>query len=1196
MIVKNEANNLPRCLESIAEIAQQIVVVDTGSTDDTVDIAGRHGAEIFYFPWNDSFSDARNHSLAFARGQWILVMDADDELVQEDIPKLKELMGTETAEAYFLQTINSNDPHGTHPGTHHLTLRLFRNRPEYRYIGRIHESIIPSIVEHAGQKAIKVAPEVRIIHYGYAKQEVEQKNKIWRNLSLLTKELESRTPDSFLYYNLGVEYFRLGDYAKALEYFDQAEADIRWEAAFVPSLVRKKADCLALMDKTREAIQYLERMIRLYPDYTDLVYRLGLVYMGNHDLLRAVQCFHKCLNMGESPPHYPHEEGINSYLAYQALGNAYEMMLERDRALSAFRCQLISKPTDLQPVAAIIRLLLAEKGLDATVAYLDTWFDFSTPAANLGVSDLFLLHYCPTAALKFLDRAANLGAGGHRYHALKGEALLLAGRYKEALAELEAVAPESPYYSRTLRNRCLLLWVGGCCDEARSFIEHLWPPEPARDVYLMAQAALDSFPQPLSLPVGESPFNLSLYLDLLEKCICLRKWDLVKKLSSAAESSPELGPALGKALYRQGYPQQAIEWLDRGYQFALANQDLEALLIFARILRKKGMFYRAKQVLKKTINQMPAELEAFVELADVYHEQALQAVSKVSGTDALLTSLRKETHPKLSVCMIVKNEAELLPRCLASIREVADEIVIVDTGSTDNTPEIALMNGARLFKIRWPEDFAAARNFALDQATGDWILIIDADEELNPNDKAKILKLLYTEGIEGFCFQIVNFYGQEAGPDFMTDIACRLFRNRPCYRFKRTLHEQVVDEIIAYSGPSSVKIANVQILHYGYLTPIAARKKKLERNLPIVQKALALDPENRFLYYSLGVELLNAGRYDEALLNLERCYQPGLSYSSDVVLKKIVCLKEMSRFAEALALIEESLVHYPQFTDLVFLQGEIFFQLGEYEKAASCFQQCLQMGDAPLIYCGTNGMGNFRAWDYLGQTLESLGQDLEAEQAYQQALIANPKYHQPLYRWARLLRRRQTATEVADTLKNYIDLSDPSALLLLADVFMSTLDYHESIAFIHSARQRTAKNPVLEQRCLYMEGLCLAYLRRFSESAELFRTVPPRSHYYVPCLVWQYILALTVQDQDTALLILDKLIEANNTLGRRFLAAHQAAFGRKHKSVYAPDLLAVMEEIGGRLNSIGATELAGQVLAAAQSLSKTNPAFPETKA
>ncbi len=88
--------------------------------------------------------------------------------------------------------------------------------------------------------------------------------------------------------------------------------------------------------------------------------------------------------------------------------------------------------------------------------------------------------------------------------------------------------------------------------------------------------------------------------------------------------------------------------------------------------------------------------------------------------------------PTLSLCMIVKNEEKHLARCLSSVKDVADEIVIVDTGSTDKTIEIAESFSAKIFHFDWVNDFSAARNFALSKCTGDWILYLDADEELNP--------------------------------------------------------------------------------------------------------------------------------------------------------------------------------------------------------------------------------------------------------------------------------------------------------------------------------------------------------------------------------------------------------------------------------------------------------------------------------
>ncbi|MGB9887543.1 MAG: glycosyltransferase [Moorellales bacterium] len=248
LIVRDEAANLARCLSSVKEVADQIVVVDTGSADGTPELARRLGAQVDFFPWTESFAEARNRSLELARGEWVLVLDADEELLAEDGPRLLECIDQEGVEAYFLQTLNLAGERLAQAVFRHPVLRLFRNRPEYRYRGRIHETVLPAILARAGREAVRVAP-VRIRHYGYLKRTVQEKGKAHRNLSLLLKEKEERPPDSFLYYNLGVEYLRLGEYQTALDCFDRAEAGLDWRSAFAPSLVLKKADCLRALGR-----------------------------------------------------------------------------------------------------------------------------------------------------------------------------------------------------------------------------------------------------------------------------------------------------------------------------------------------------------------------------------------------------------------------------------------------------------------------------------------------------------------------------------------------------------------------------------------------------------------------------------------------------------------------------------------------------------------------------------------------------------------------------------------------------------------------------------------------------------------------------------------------------------------------------------------------------------------------------------
>ena len=160
---------------------------------------------------------------------------------------------------------------------------------------------------------------------------------------------------------------------------------------------------------------------------------------------------------------------------------------------------------------------------------------------------------------------------------------------------------------------------------------------------------------------------------------------------------------------------------------------------------------------------------------------------------ASLQTPQERTPQRLSLCMIMRDEEEHLARCLESVQGVVDEIVIVDTGSVDRSIEIAESFGARVLHEEWNGDFAGPRNTGIDAATGDWILVLDADEELV--DGAKVRDLLHDESMEGYCLREVNFIGEERGIESVVNSAFRIFRNRPAHRYSGALHEQIMGTV-----------------------------------------------------------------------------------------------------------------------------------------------------------------------------------------------------------------------------------------------------------------------------------------------------------------------------------------------------------------------------------------------------------------
>src|SRR5262245_17508760 len=194
---------------------------------------------------------------------------------------------------------------------------------------------------------------------------------------------------------------------------------------------------------------------------------------------------------------------------------------------------------------------------------------------------------------------------------------------------------------------------------------------------------------------------------------------------------------------------------------------------------------------------------------------------------------RRHAEVRRSLCMIVRNEEVNLKACLESAADLVDEIVLVDTGSTDRTREIALACGARVFDFPWVDSFAAARNESLRHATGDWAFWLDADDRLDEPNRAKLGDLFAGLRDENAAFVLKCLCLPEGGVGSgMVVDHVRLFRNRPDVRWKYRVHEQILPAVRATGG--TVRWSDVVIHHTGYQDP-ALRGRKLERDLRLLR-------------------------------------------------------------------------------------------------------------------------------------------------------------------------------------------------------------------------------------------------------------------------------------------------------------------------------------------------------------------------
>lgn len=357
---------------------------------------------------------------------------------------------------------------------------------------------------------------------------------------------------------------------------------------------------------------------------------------------------------------------------------------------------------------------------------------------------------------------------------------------------------------------------------------------------------------------------------------------------------------------------------------------------------------------------------------------------------------------ELTLCMIVRDEERHLDRCLQSVKSLVREMIVVDTGSTDGTRDIARRHGATIIDFPWNEDFAEARNAGLKHATGRWILVLDADEELGEMDAKSLQHLIEQPDVYGCHVQMINFIGAQPGDEYVTDSVCRLFRNDPRIAYTGRIHEDIVPSIVAIPG-SQIAYASLTVRHYGYLDEVLERKKKNERNLAILQKVVEQSPDDPRMRYALGTEYFQTGDYARAL----HIFQPLIpqtpvfaGFTSDLVLKTVYCLRETGQVQEALNLTDEALLFYPDFTDLWELKATIHMESGYLEQSLEAVMQALQAGQNPLQYTTSSGSGTYRSRYLAGMICERLFRMQDAISHYRKALEYSPGYSPAWHRFA----------------------------------------------------------------------------------------------------------------------------------------------------------------------------------------------------
>ena len=348
--------------------------------------------------------------------------------------------------------------------------------------------------------------------------------------------------------------------------------------------------------------------------------------------------------------------------------------------------------------------------------------------------------------------------------------------------------------------------------------------------------------------------------------------------------------------------------------------------------------------------------------------------------------------------MIVKNGGEMLNHCLNSVRDLVDEIIIVDTGSEDQSISIAESFGAKILQATWENNFSKARNLSIAHAKTDWIVYLDADEIFQGNAR-ELRERLRNSDREGYWIDVESLNGS-LPYEKVVHQSLRLFRSKPNLYFKGAIHEDIVPSLLNHGSQlHSFDKLDAKIIHLGYLPEFNQGNIKLQRNIHILEEALKQDTENHYYQYHLGVAYTQKGIRHEGIDLMEQALKNSdldLSYRPAIVKDLAQAWITAEDYSAAQELLEKEKKHYPDYPDLYYLSGVCHLHKKEDEQALQMFQLAVQQ-TPERSYVLENGAGTFRSWTLMGDIAVKWHAYSDAVQFYMKALQGCPYYFDALY-------------------------------------------------------------------------------------------------------------------------------------------------------------------------------------------------------
>lgn len=572
--------------------------------------------------------------------------------------------------------------------------------------------------------------------------------------------------------------------------------------------------------------------------------------------------------------------------------------------------------------------------------------------------------------------------------------------------------------------------------------------------------------------------------------------ELLRKGLASAPNPRDFHHNLAFVLLATEQPVAALEHALGALQSTPDNADIRRTVTRAQ----ESVLKAARKILRSYPDKQRAQgkrdpeyralMEKYQQAEDALDQSKLPVAASALSNDA--------APPRLSLCMIVKNEERFLRNCLESAKDVVDEIVIVDTGSTDGTLDIAREYGAKIVEHAWNDDFSEARNVSLDHATGNWALWLDADEEIAPESKQKFREALRSAPphIGGYLVMFRNWLSspeRKEGSEMAIHHAVRLFRRVPGVRFTGRIHEQILRSFQTV-GYSHTSMDGLILDHFGYAGEIMTQRNKHERFIRMLKREVEECPQEEFkhfqlfnlgnAYFTFG-DMENAARY---LAEAAEGADVSEEYTVTLFTELATSLHRLGRSSEGLTECERADALGLTHANIEFARGYCLLHLERYTEAEAAFRKALRFGkEDSAVYAKTGdaGASGFKA--RYGLSLALVGQDryAEARKECETTLAEQPGMTDARYLLSICLTRLEMEAEACETLKTLLAFNPryPDAYRDLGALLFKHEQYAEALPYLQRTAQERLRDPEAQARY----AACCETLEKLPEAQLAYR-------------------------------------------------------------------------------------------------------------